>query len=182
MKQEIFKVGDEVECINVDAYVSLTKNKAYTIVNWLYPQIRIYNDINNLCVYPIALFKLAEPKFTPETFSALNEKEAEKHIGKTMEFADASCVKINKWKKSVFTGFYTEDSIWSFKSNCTYWSFMRTCPETFEKKKVKKTVECWVNIYIIENKVHWTKPEAERCATPDRIACVKLTGDYEVEE
>ncbi len=50
------------------------------------------------------------------------------------------------------------------------------------KKKVKKTIERWANIYssyIISN--YDSEKHANKCAE-DRIACVKLTGTYEVEE
>lgn len=55
-----------------------------------------------------------------------------------------------------------------------------------KKKMVKKTVEMWWNVY--SNKLtpniycYSSKDLAELAATEDRIACVKLTGEYEVEE
>ena len=63
------------------------------------------------------------------------------------------------------------------------YQFCRTCPETFKKKMAKKTVEHFANIYPdVSPCFHSTKELADRCATDDRIACVKLTGEYEVEE
>jgi hypothetical protein len=55
---------------------------------------------------------------------------------------------------------------------------------------VTKTVEMWANIYPNGNSVaHTSKQSAEKAAEvnniaglTDRIACVKLTGSYEVEE
>lgn len=52
------------------------------------------------------------------------------------------------------------------------------------KRKGTKEVKIWVNIYPdgeVGNN-HPTKEEADKHASIDRIACVKLTGTYEVEE
>ena len=51
------------------------------------------------------------------------------------------------------------------------------------KKKVKKTMERWVNVYHThESMAHETEERANELAYPYRIACAKLTGEYEVEE
>lgn len=51
------------------------------------------------------------------------------------------------------------------------------------KKMVTKTIERWENIYTNGRMcVYTTKEQADRAANLDRIACVKLTGTYEVEE
>ena len=55
-----------------------------------------------------------------------------------------------------------------------------------EKKLVKKQLEAWVNIYnttaTAVHATHMSKEIADNSATPNRIACVKLTGTYEIEE
>ena len=53
------------------------------------------------------------------------------------------------------------------------------------KRKVKKTVTMWQNIYAAETVIAgetWiTRAEADNCGN-GRIACVELKGEYEVEE
>ena len=52
------------------------------------------------------------------------------------------------------------------------------------KKKVKKTIEVWVNVYEhgIDSHQYIAEQEADRYAGFEpRIACVKLTGEYEVD-
>lgn len=56
---------------------------------------------------------------------------------------------------------------------------------TRPKRKVKKTVEGWVNVYPDDDPCfHLTREGADRgqFRTTKRIACVHLTGEYEVEE
>jgi hypothetical protein len=51
------------------------------------------------------------------------------------------------------------------------------------KRMVTKTVEVWMNVYSdIKNNTWLTQEAADKYASPNRIACVKLTGSYEVEE
>jgi len=51
------------------------------------------------------------------------------------------------------------------------------------KRKVTKTIERWVNVYLWGTGItHDTEGKANHFAGADRIACVKLTGTYEVEE
>ena len=60
-----------------------------------------------------------------------------------------------------------------------YYLDLFPCP----KKKVKKTIERWVNIYEdFTSFGHFSEVEADAYAAEDRIGCVKLTGEYEVEE
>lgn len=52
-----------------------------------------------------------------------------------------------------------------------------------ENNKVTKTLEGWVNVYgTYMGMVHKTRDDADRSAGSTRIACVKVTGTYEVEE
>lgn len=51
------------------------------------------------------------------------------------------------------------------------------------KRMVKKTIERWMNVYEEGHAyVHETEREADRDRALGRIACVHLTGEYEVEE
>jgi hypothetical protein len=51
------------------------------------------------------------------------------------------------------------------------------------KRKVKKTLERWVNVYSDRESIGYMYHiDADKVSVLDRIACVKLTGDYEVEE
>ena len=51
------------------------------------------------------------------------------------------------------------------------------------KKKVKKVIERQINIYKTNvGETHINKATADRLASYDCIECVKLTGEYEVEE
>ena len=52
-----------------------------------------------------------------------------------------------------------------------------------EKKKVKKTVTRWVNVFIPEtHEAVWRRKEDADTCCKDRIACVELKGEYEIEE
>lgn len=51
------------------------------------------------------------------------------------------------------------------------------------KQRVKKKITRWVNVYrYYESDAFSTKEAADHLATPDRITCVELTGEYFVEE
>ena len=52
------------------------------------------------------------------------------------------------------------------------------------KQKVKKQIEAWVNVNEsgIEETIYRSRNHAALWARPNRIACVKLTGEYEVKE
>ena len=51
------------------------------------------------------------------------------------------------------------------------------------KRKVTKTVERWVNVYPdVFGREHETREGADIARCSECIACVKLTGTYEVEE
>ncbi len=55
--------------------------------------------------------------------------------------------------------------------------------KTLPKRKVTKTIEKWVNVYPEEMiEIHDTEIGANKYAESNRIACVKVTGTYEVEE
>jgi len=118
-----------------------------------------------------------------EYFSALNEEEADKYIGKTMEFANTYHVRNQEeWAKRKFKGCPPPPE-YPFKDNTGIaWQFMRTCPETFAP--AKKVFEKWVTIYPSG----WTsyynsKEDANRSASLDkRIVCLHIKQEYEVKE
>ena len=115
-----------------------------------------------------------------EYFSALNEAEAEKYLGKTMEFANTYHVRNQEeWAKRKFKGCPPPPE-YPFKDNTGIaWQFMRTCPETFQP--VKKVFETWVNIYPGGRKAYSnSKEEADEWAAADRVTCLHIKQEYEV--
>jgi len=179
-----FKVGDKVECIKNELYAdSLTVGKSYAVVESDEFFIKIYDDEKEFYKYRKFRFKLAEPE--PQYFSALNASEAEQYIGKTMEFADGAHAKEEIWYSDKLEKIKKADYPFKpFKTLGRYQQFCRTCPETFKRNLVKKTVVGWLNIYDDgEQFFHASKWEANDCGKyRDKIACVKLTGEYEIEE
>ena len=75
-----------------------------------------------------------------------------------------------------------------------FWDKPEFTPPPRPKRKVKKLVERWMNVHHVDGKTSFsrgcdTKEEADafeeaniRNGRNRRIACVKLTGEYEVEE
>jgi len=52
-----------------------------------------------------------------------------------------------------------------------------------ETKRVTKTLEYWINVYQDDTGVTFnSRMDANHAASKNRIACVALTGEYEVEE
>jgi hypothetical protein len=222
MKNGIFEIGDEVECVNATSYCNRRKEQENLIKGQKYiiSQIMV-SDVDTLSRFMVDglnrwfyadRFKLAESKgagcphcghyctcktvfcappiaepdtpedFTYEYFSALNEKEAEVYIGRTMEFADRRQLHENKWEQAIFLDIAAFNA-YSFRTQKgTVWHFMRTCPETFQKKMVKKVVEVWAAMFKEGGHAGFyaRKSGAEK-AWPD-LDYVKLTGEYEVEE
>jgi len=190
MKDGKFEVGDKVICTE-SCDNRLTKGKEYLIVKNPYVFVIDNNGRASDGFIP-SRFKLADTPedFTYEYFSALNEKDAEVYIGRTMEFADPEQVRNDTWFRGVFKGLnqldspYTEDS---FRVERTdhgnfLWQFARTCPETFVKKLVPKPVQCWAAMFKEGGYAGFYagKSGAEK-AWPG-LDYVKLTGEYEVEE
>jgi len=64
-----------------------------------------------------------------------------------------------------------------------FWDEVKIEAPPRPKRKSVKTVEVWMNLYPRgKATTHLEQYEADRRALSDRIACVKLTGEYEVEE
>jgi hypothetical protein len=68
-----------------------------------------------------------------------------------------------------------------------FWDEPQFTPPPRPKRLVKKQLEGWVNVYKRGNEVYYssiydTEADAHDAADTDLIACVKLTGEYEVEE
>lgn len=54
------------------------------------------------------------------------------------------------------------------------------------KKKEKKILKGWVNVYpfkkgLRKSDLYLDKEEADRSQSPNRIACVEMTGEFEME-
>ena len=62
-----------------------------------------------------------------------------------------------------------------------FWDEIKFDIPTRPKRLVKKTVEAWANVYKAAKHFHPTQEKADYYRG-SRIACVKLTGEYEVEE
>lgn len=68
-----------------------------------------------------------------------------------------------------------------------FWDVPQFTPPPRPKRLVKKQLEGWVNVYKGGNEVYYsaiynTEADAYDAADTDLIACVKITGEYEVEE
>ena len=115
-------------------------------------------------------------------FSALNEEEAKKYIGKIMEFADRCHVQDKKkWVKGKFIAFTVPGYLFPFKKHKgSIWNFMRTCPETF--KPEKRVFEKWINVYPCEKRYgcYNSREDADTAASSNRVACLHIKQEYEV--
>ena len=68
-----------------------------------------------------------------------------------------------------------------FPENMVPQYYLDLCPRP--KQKVKKTLEIWANIYPDGKfNVYSSEELANKRASSRRIDCLKLTGEYEVEE
>ena len=77
---------------------------------------------------------------------------------------------------------YTSDKFPTlFPENTVPQYYLDLCPRP--KRKVKKTLEVWANIYPGGKfNVYSSEKLADKRAGSRRIGCAKLTGEYEVEE
>lgn len=70
-------------------------------------------------------------------------------------------------------------------SPALFWDEIKIVPPPRPKRKVTKTLEGWINLYpggSTSGNLHPTESVADQKADPGRIACVHVTGTYEVEE
>lgn len=87
----------------------------------------------------------------------------------------------NKFKEHsyFFDGKYFSDD----NGPSLFWSNPNIQIPERPKRKVIKTIERWANIYERKDTIIWhDKDSADRYVNENRIACVKLTGSYEIEE
>jgi hypothetical protein len=67
-----------------------------------------------------------------------------------------------------------------------YWSRPEITAPPKPKRMVRKEVEAWVNVYdgmhIVDSSMMFKTRDAADVSGTCRIACVRLTGSYEVEE
>ena len=135
-----FKVGDKVRCIDDGSLRFLVEGGIYTVIcvnhDIGYLDLMDIDGVKEGGFYPYR-FELVEPEFKPEYFSALNERDAEKYIGKLMEFANRDGVLYNNWGREILKNINNSDHLFPFKTNYNYRQFMRTCPETFEASNKK---------------------------------------------
>lgn len=190
-KEMSFKKGDRVVCVDQGRLPFLRDGDIYTIEDTYnipedtyYACCNVRNEKGEIDGgFLISRFKLCDNdlEFQAEYFSALNEKDAEVYLGRPMEFADTPEVRENKWMKDRLSTITPCSYPFSNKGRIHY-QFMRTCPETFAKKKVKKVVEVWAAMFKEGGHAGFYagKSGAEK-AWPE-LDYVKLTGEYEVEE
>jgi hypothetical protein len=64
-----------------------------------------------------------------------------------------------------------------------FWDEVKIEAPPRPRRKVKRTIEGWANVYSNELLTfHDSKEDADNEVSYNRIACVKLTGEYTVEE
>lgn len=79
--------------------------------------------------------------------------------------------------------FYTLDGQYErLQNQVLFWPGTKIISGPPPKRKRKIVVERWVNVYYGYDDTYDTKAIADECAGPSRIACIRLTGEAEVEE
>jgi hypothetical protein len=75
------------------------------------------------------------------------------------------------------------EHVYSYETDTFPDWFKSSTPEKQDNsKRVKKTITRWVNVYPCRESLHKTKDKADDDATFSRIACVEVTGEYEVDD
>lgn len=138
----MFEKGDRLVCVDDsrrddlylgEIYIYDRSSKLENIIYVAGDEEGYYT--NRFKLYPTTdPVSCAPAPFIPEYFSALNEKDAEKYIGKVMEFADGD--RLNNWEVGVLKE-TKKNSVYSFFCRNTPWHFTRTCPQTFQDKLSK---------------------------------------------
>jgi hypothetical protein len=178
----MFKAGDKVVCVDASESTFLVCDKEYEVI-----RINDWIDVNGAmgsgvvlrglnCPYRMERFELAEDKpkwevgrWYPNIYSTDLLPLGTKY---SVKYASG-----REWDGEITVPLWFDDSVIAFKV------------VAYPKKRVKKTVERWVNVYKDEDGLirfgncHFeSEVLTHSVATPNRIASVKLTGEYEVDE
>lgn len=180
LNKTTFKVGDMVECVD-DTF----KTK-YITEGYIYKILRI--DIYQF----IYLEEVEGIRFNKSRFK-LYEKPKEEikpqfKVGDIVEAFGCEGRVVNVFNDAEYpieVKFENDTQTCWFIKGGKYQTWHKTPSLVLvsrPKKKVTKTVEKWINRYPrYDSSVYDSQLEADTCATSDRIACIKLTGTYEVE-
>lgn len=179
---QMFKPGDKIRCIA--GYYELTKGITYTVEdlgtdltgNKTVKLVGVDNYWNE------GRFELVQPELVQEPSSKTQFK-----VGDIVEWCGARGIvtKFDFGEHLSVRVKFDDNSVWSFTRDGRACDWHKT-PSLFivsrPKKMVTKTVEAWANVYAhyIPNLFNY-KANAEARASNSRIACVKLTGEYEME-
>lgn len=177
-KTQLFKLGDKIRCIA--GYYELTKGITYTVEdlgtgltgNKTVKLVGVDNYWNE------GRFELVEE--TPNTQSF--------KVGDVVEWCGARGIveRLDAGTSYPITVKFESGAYNSFTKNGKYYSWHKTPGLKLisrPKKRVKKTVEAWANVYAhCLPDLFNCEANADARASNSRIACVKLTGEYEVEE
>ncbi len=184
--QKSFKPGDLVVCVDDKNFGEhLKKGVVYSVTG-------VSEPICNGDEWCISISSAPGNVFMKESRFKLYEKP-EETIKPTFKVDD-----VVEWcgARGIVTKFdfgehlsvrvkFDDNSVWSFTRDGRACDWHKT-PSLFivsrPKKMVTKTVEAWANVYSDgSTNYHDSKDEADGCLLNYRIACVKLTGEYEVE-
>lgn len=188
MKDGNFEKGDKLECVDDSDRPKLKKGGIYTYTeSMIRDSTYMYVEEYGNCNLRKSRFKLAEPgfmpEFIPEYFSALNEKDAEPFIGKIMEFADGNFIPDGIWEKDILKKCTMVNFPFETMRGDEDFQFCRTCPETFQKKTVKKAIYAYGVVLLSGDKFLFSTKEAADSYIYHNhlwnIKSVKLTGEYE---
>lgn len=179
-----FKVDDLVEYIgDSDIVIGLHKGAVYKIYNLCFGgYVRLYEFMHG----PTFELKKFKPHKSHKELNKITFKP-----GDLVECCGAEGVVEHVYENVTYkvqVSFKDENNkiaISHFTEDGRLFHFHKT-PSLFlvsrPKKKVTKTVEKWLNIYSkCVGLAYDSQLEADTWATGSRIACVKLTGTYEVE-
>lgn len=178
--QKSFKPGDLVECVDACDTYDLELGKIYTVLEIPEKGPCIILKEFKPCVYwNKNRFKLYEKpeELTKPTFKVDDVVEwcGARGIVTKFDFGEQLSVRAK----------FDDNSVWSFTRDGRACDWHKTPSLVFisrPKKMVTKTVEAWANVYADNSVViHRTREQANEMHVKDRITCVKLTGEYEVE-
>jgi len=183
-KPQLFKPGDKIRCIA--GYYELTKGITYTVEdlgtgltgNKTVKLVGVDNYWNE------GRFELVQPELVQEPSSKTQFK-----VGDICSAFGCEGRVVNVFNDAEYpieVKFENDTQTCWFIKGGKYQTWHKTPSLVLvsrPKKMVTKTVEKWINVYPSHNS--WTynsEAEANNSVGINRIACVKLTGEYEVEE